>query len=202
MSIPVRQTLSTRSRLEKAPVIEPRNRADFRRWLETGWESQQGSWVVYTKKSAENLTLSYTDIVEECLCFGWIDSTSRKVDEERAKIYVCPRKSNSGWSSVNKKRIEKLKAQGLINQAGLECIDRAKEHGSWTRFDDAEALAIPVDLQKELKKYPNATINFDGFPNSAKKSLLQWIFDAKRPETRVRRIQEIAVSAEEDKRAR
>jgi uncharacterized protein YdeI (YjbR/CyaY-like superfamily) len=202
MTPPMRRKGRIKCHLEDIPVIEPRSRADFRKWLTKAWQSEEGRWAIYTKKSAVASTLTYVDIVEECLCFGWIDGTAGKVDSERSKVYIRPRLPNSGWSSVNKERIKKLEAQGLLHPAGIECIASAKERGTWNRFDAAEALTVPAELQQELDKYPRAATNFAAFPNSAKKAMLHWLFDAKRPETRARRIAEITEAAEANRRAR
>ncbi len=184
------------------PEIEPECREEFRQWLFKNWERRDGVWVIYSKKSSTNLRLTYDEVVEECLCFGWIDSTAGKVDKDRTKNYIAPRKTSSGWSAVNKRRIEYLQAKGLLHQSGLECIERAKENGSWTLNDQAEALTVPMELEHEFTKYPNAGSNFHAFPDRSKKNMLQWYYTAKSEETKKRRIAEIASQAAVNKRAK
>jgi uncharacterized protein YdeI (YjbR/CyaY-like superfamily) len=182
--------------------IEPESREDFRQWLLKNWKTGNGVWIIYSKKSAKPVRLTYDEVVEECLCFGWIDGTAGKVDEDPTKNYISPRKPSSGWSAVNKRRIEDLLAKGLFHESGLDCIERAKENGSWTLNDRAESLTIPVELEDEFKKYPNAGSNFHAFPDRSKKIILQWYYTAKTEETKKRRIAEIASQAASNKRAK
>ncbi|HEX8875811.1 MAG TPA: YdeI/OmpD-associated family protein [Phycisphaerales bacterium] len=165
------------------------DRAALRAWLHDHHDSHPAIWLVYDKKQAKaDRALTYDDIVEEALCFGWIDSVARSVDAARASLYFSPRKPGSTWSAVNKKRLPRLIEQGLIHPAGQAKIDRAKKDGSWTTLDAIERLEVPADLASAFDANPKAKTNFDAFPPGARKQILYWITSAKRDETRADRI--------------
>jgi uncharacterized protein YdeI (YjbR/CyaY-like superfamily) len=166
----------------------PRNRKAWRNWLEKNHAKSHGVWLIYYKKSAGKKRLDYADAVEEALCFGWIDSTSRPIDDETYMQRFTPRKPKSGWSGLNKKRIEKMMAAGLMSKAGLEKIDIAKKDGSWRSLDHIDMIQLPEDFEKALAKNKKAKTNFDNFPPFTKKQFLYRINSAKRPETRKERI--------------
>jgi uncharacterized protein YdeI (YjbR/CyaY-like superfamily) len=141
---------------EPIDTLEVTSRKKFRAWLNKNHDSSQGIWVVTYKKKNSDKHVPYEVIVEECLCFGWIDSKPGKVDEERSKLWCAPRKSKTGWSRINKKRIERLLDANLVHHSGLTKIEQAKEDGSWSKLDEVEALSIPADLAEALRSYPNA----------------------------------------------
>jgi uncharacterized protein YdeI (YjbR/CyaY-like superfamily) len=178
-----------------------KSRKAWRAWLAKNHEDSTGVWLVTFKKTSGQPHLEYAATVEEALCFGWIDSIQRKVDEQRSMLYFAPRKAGSGWSALNKQRIEKLQEQGLLMPAGIAKIEAAKKDGSWGKLDDIEKLLIPEDLRLELVKYTNAMKCFDAFPKSVKRGILEWISNAKRPETRQRRVEETARLADLNERA-
>ncbi len=157
--------------------------------------------MIYYKKNAVDTRLSYTDAVEEALCFGWIDSIVRRLDEERYVQLFTPRKPKSTWSKSNKLRVTRLLGMGLMTDAGLAKIEAAKRDGSWNALDSVEALEIPPDLARALKTSAAAGRHFAGFSNSAKKALLAWIASAKKPETRAVRIEKTVRMAERGLRA-
>lgn len=136
--------------------------------------------------------VAYSDVVDEAICWGWIDSQIRKLDESRSMLLLAPRKKGSGWSRVNKERIERLLAEGRMQPPGMAKIEQAKLDGSWTRLDDIENLVEPVDLTAALNAVQDARRNWDAFPRSARRGILEWIQNAKRPETRAKRIAETA----------
>jgi uncharacterized protein YdeI (YjbR/CyaY-like superfamily) len=181
--------------------IHPKSRAEFRAWLEQNWRQPTGVWVITYKKATGLPRVEYDDLVVECLCFGWIDSKPGLIDEERSRLYIAPRKLGSNWSKINKDRAEKAIALGLMAKPGLDKIEVAKRDGSWNALDEVEALVIPADLRIELRQYPDAESNFTRFPKSAQRGILEWILNAKRPETRQKRIAETARLASENKRA-
>lgn len=183
------------------PLFEPDSRAVWRLWLESNYRQKGGIWLVFRKKASGAINLTYAESVEEALCYGWIDSKPGKIDELRSKLWFAPRKPGTGWSKLNKERIEKLVASNAMHATGLEKIVQAKLDGSWTMLDEVEMLAIPEDLQAALERRPNATTNFEAFPKSVKKGILDWIMRAKRPETRAARIEETATLARENIRA-
>jgi uncharacterized protein YdeI (YjbR/CyaY-like superfamily) len=164
------------------------DRSALRNWLANNFDKEEGVWAVFYKKSTGLSDLSWEAIVEECLCFGWIDSLPGKVDEHRTKIYISPRKANSGWSRRNKELLVDLKKRGLIESPGVAAIDRAKANGSWERFDLAEALVIPNELQSALGEEPDFASNWKALSDSKKKQSLQQIYDAKTEGTRLKRI--------------
>ncbi|NJK43300.1 MAG: hypothetical protein HC933_02705 [Pleurocapsa sp. SU_196_0] len=176
-------------------------RAEWRAWLEENHASSSGAWLVFNKKTSGLPHVSYDESVEEALCFGWVDSKPGKVDDTRSKLYFAPRKGKSGWSKPNKERVERLIEAKLMRPAGLEKIEAAKRDGSWTMLDAVEKLEIPADLEKMLAQFPNAAENFAAFPRSAKRGILEWIVQAKRLETRAKRVEETARLAAQNVRA-
>jgi uncharacterized protein YdeI (YjbR/CyaY-like superfamily) len=139
--------------------------------------------------------------VEEALCFGWVDSKPGKIDEERSSLYFAPRKPKSGWSKPNKVRIERMIAAGLMTPAGLAKIETAKKDGSWEKLDGVEMLEVPPDLEQAFKQFKSSKANFEAFPRSVKRGILEWIVQAKKPETRAKRVEETVRLAAENKRA-
>lgn len=183
------------------PKVEVRSREVLRAWLEAN-HSQSGSiWLVTYKKAAGSDHLPYDAIVEEALAFGWVDSLPRALDDRRTMLRLSPRKPRSGWSAVNKARIERLIAEGRMHPAGLEKIESAKRDGSWTLLDAASILEVPVDLSQALAAHPPATKNFEAFPPSTRRAILEWIAQARTDETRARRIADTAEKAAQNIRA-
>ena len=186
------------------PLVEVRSRAEWRQWLTREHATSTGVWVVTVKKAAlgpDDEFVSAVDINEECLCFGWIDSRPARIDERRSALLCTPRRAGSGWSKVNKDRLERLLAAGLVAPAGLAAIERAKQDASWSKLDDVDRLEIPGDLATALDEQPPARRNFDAFPPSARRGILEWINAAKTATTRDRRIAETAHLAQQNIRA-
>lgn len=155
--------------------------------------------VIYYKVKSGQPSVKYSEAVKEALCFGWIDSKVKSLDEERYMQIFTPRKSKSVWSKLNKQYIEELIEQGLMTEAGLEKITAAKQDGSWTSLDAIEALIIPADLKQALEANETAKRYFEKFSNSSKKNILLWIESAKRPETRLKRIEQTIILVAQDK---
>lgn len=188
--------------LETPPnSTHPKTRAEWRDWLAQHHTQTAGIWLISYKKAAGKPQFSYDEAVEEALCFGWIDSKPNKLDSERSMLWFAPRKSGTGWSKLNKTRVERLIAQGLMQPAGLAKVEAAKQDGSWNALDAVEALEIPPDLAQALAVYESAQQNFEAFPRSAKRGILEWIAAAKKPETRTKRITETAQLAAQNLRA-
>jgi len=181
--------------------IQPADRAAWRAWLEQHHMRKEGVWLITYKKASGKPILSYDEAVEEALCFGWVDSKGRALDDERTMLWYAPRKAGTGWSRPNKERIERLMAAGLMAPAGLAKIEAAKKDGSWSLLDAVEDLTVPPDLQAALDEYPSAAKHWEAFPRSAKRGILEWIATAKRAETRAKRIAETARLAEDNVRA-
>ena len=173
----------------------PKSRAEWRTWLSENHESAQSIWLIYYRSSSNKPSLSWSDAVDEALCFGWIDSTKKTIDKESYMQYFSKRKPNSMWSKINKEKVAKLIKENLMTDAGFQSIVIAKENGSWNALDDIEALIVPRDLKEALATNREAMAFFNGLSNSAKKLLLHWVTFAKRPETRKKRIVELVESA-------
>lgn len=181
--------------------IHPKSRAEWRKWLEQNHTRTEGIWLISYKKATGKPRFDYDEAVEEALCFGWIDSKPGRLDEERSMLWFTPRKAGTGWSKLNKERVEKLSKAGVMAPAGLARVDAAKRDGSWSALDAAEALEIPKDLAKAFSKNKIAKEYFDEFPRSVKKAILEWILRAKKLETRAKRIEETVTKAEQNIRA-
>ncbi len=190
-----------KSRIDALERFYPPDRAAWRQWLVDNYDKASGVWVIQYKTRASQPTITYDDLVEEALCFGWIDSTMRKLDDERSMLMVTPRKPRSVWAKSNKARVERLIVRGLMTPAGLTKIEAAKADGSWNAFDEVEALTVPDDLRQALAQNIDARRHFEAFPASAQKMILYWIASAKRPETRAKRIAETVRLAAQNIRA-
>lgn len=188
--------------MDDAEKVQIESPADLRKWLEANHTRADGVWAVTFKKHTGDKYVSYDQLVDQLICFGWVDSLPRKLDEDRTMLWIAPRKAKgSNWSRVNKERVERMTAAGKMYPAGQTIIDQAKADGSWTALDAIENLEIPNDLAAEFEKYDSAAANFEAFPRSAKRGILEWIFNAKRPATRAKRIAETAKLAQQNERA-
>ncbi|MBD6615472.1 hypothetical protein FNW02_06370 [Komarekiella sp. 'clone 1'] len=175
------------------------NRQKWREWLEKNHHTSIGIWLIYYKVKSGKPSVQYSEAVKEALCFGWIDSKVKSLDEERYMQIFTPRKSKSVWSKLNKKYIEELIEQNLMTDAGLKKIEVAKQDNSWNTLDAIEELIIPVDLKQALEANETANKYFQAFSKSSKKNILFWIESAKRPETRLKRIEQTISSATQNK---
>jgi uncharacterized protein YdeI (YjbR/CyaY-like superfamily) len=182
-------------------LLEVDDRGAWRAWLEANHARAQGAWVVSRRKQADRSQLDYDALVEEALCFGWVDGRVQPVDEERIMQLVTPRRNGSAWARSNKERVARLAAAGAMAAAGTQVVETAKADGSWSRYDSAEALEIPPDLDAALAASASAAANFDAFSDAAKRAILRWLIDAKRPETRAKRVAETVVQAARNERA-
>ena len=171
-------------------TLSAKDRKAWRAWLSENHVTQKEVWLVFYKKHTGKPTVSYEDAVQEALCFGWIDSIVRRIDEERYMQLFTPRKTGSNWSDLNKRRVKKLIAQGLMTEAGLRKVVEAKKDGSWRNLDTVEKLTVPADLSKALSGNKRAKDNFAGLSSSRKKAFLYWIGSAKTEGTRTKRIVE------------
>lgn len=145
--------------------------------------------------------MAYEDLVEEAICFGWIDSTVNTLDDARGLQLMTPRKPKSGWTRLNRQRVATLEAQGRMTDAGRRAVNVAKANGWWTIYDPVEDLLQPDDLTHALDDSPAARTAWTGFPPSARKQMLWWILSAGRPETRANRIAKIVSEAASGRRA-
>lgn len=175
--------------------------AAWRKWLEENHQTKENIWLIIFKKASGIPTVTYKESVDEALCFGWIDSKGVKRDESSYYQFYSKRKPKSNWSGVNKAKVDVLIAEGKMRPAGLEMIELAKQIGTWTALDAATQLEIPPDLLDALQKYADAERNFEAFPKSAKRAILEWISAAKQSATRQNRIEETAKLAAQNIRA-
>lgn len=190
------RTLKFEDQLE---LVYACDRRAWRHWLQINHRTSNGIWLIYYKVKSGKPSVQYSEAVKEALCFGWIDSKVKSLDETRYKQIFTPRKEKSVWSKLNKQYIEELLTQGLMTEVGLKKIEAAKQDGSWIALDAIEALIIPPDLEQALKVNPTAQQNFEAFSSSSKKIILGWIETAKRPETRSKRIEQTIISVIQNK---
>ncbi len=170
----------------------PTSRQEWRQWLQENHASKQSVWLICYKMKSGKPTISWSEAVDEALCFGWIDSIRKPLDNERFIQFFGRRKPKGTWSKVNKEKIKQLIDGGLMTKAGFETIETAKQNGSWTILDTVEELEIPRDLEREFSVQPGSKDYFLSLSKSVRKRILQWVVLAKRPETRQNRINEIA----------
>lgn len=176
---------------EEIETFYPTSRQAWRLWLTENHISKQAVWLVQYKKSANVPTISWSEAVDEALCFGWIDGIRKSMDHERYIQFFTKRKVKSTWSKINKAKVSTLIEAGLMTESGYKSIAKAKENGSWTILDKVEELFIPDDLESEFGRQPEAKAFFMSLSKSIRKAILQWIVFAKRPETRAKRIAEV-----------
>lgn len=178
--------------LQTSETFYPATRVEWRKWLKENHNKKQSVWLIFYKLKSGKPRISWSDAVDEALCFGWIDSKAKPLDGERYMQFFSVRKAKSTWSKVNKEKIEKLIAGKKVAKAGLRSIEIAKQNGSWTVLDEVEAFVIPKDLAAAFRKHPGSKKYFMSLSKSVKKMILQWITLAKLPETRERRVKETA----------
>ncbi|EBA12470.1 YdeI/OmpD-associated family protein [Roseobacter sp. CCS2] len=184
-----------KSPLQNAPEVVVETCAALRDWLVENHNTSGGVWVVAFKKVDPARYLPLSEVVDEALCFGWVDSLPRAKDDLRTMLYLSPRKAGSNWSRVNKDKVTRLIAEGRMAPAGQAAIDRAKADGSWTALDDVENLVIPADLQAAFDKVPGAQDHWDAFPRSVKRGALEILLNAKRATTRAAKIDTIVTES-------
>ena len=175
---------------ENAPRLEVRSRDELREWLARNHASSPSVWLVTWKKHTA-FYLSFGDLVEELLCWGWIDSQTRGVDADRTSVLIAPRNPKSAWSAVNKEKVAKARASGAMTEAGERLIRIAQESGMWEFLDDVERLEVPGDLAQALGDLRDG---WEAYPRSVKRGTLEWIKTAKTDTTRRKRIAQVADS--------
>src|SRR5690606_33569133 len=138
-------------------------------------------WLIQYKKNSGKPSLSWSEAVDEALCFGWIDSIKKKLDEDRSIQFFGKRKPRSTWSKINKEKVKRLTESGLMVPAGIEIVEIAKQNGSWTILDEVEDLKTPQDLVAAFDLLSGSQCYFDSLSKSTRKAILQWLVLAKRP---------------------
>lgn len=176
------------------------SRAELRGWLEENADTSPSIWLVTYKRESGKPAPTYDEIVEEALCFGWIDSTVRRRDAESSMLLLASRKPNSTWSAVNKARLERLLPSGLMTPRGLRAIEVAKANGAWEILDPVERLEVPEDLAAALDADPIARQYFDAMPRGVRKQVLWHVLSAKRSETRANRIARVVADVSDGRR--
>jgi uncharacterized protein YdeI (YjbR/CyaY-like superfamily) len=182
-------------------MVGPFDRAGWRRWLGANHARSKGVYLTSWRRGSGRTSASYEEAVEEALCVGWVDSTGRNLDDEHSIQWFSPRRARSAWARSNKERVARLTASGLMLPAGLAAVEQAKRNGMWTLLDDVEDLVVPNDLAAALAGAADGRANWDAFPPSARRTMLQWVVEARRPETRADRIERIATGAARNERA-
>ena len=173
-------------------TVEVTTRAEWRAWLAANHAREPGVWLVYHRKHTGRESVEYGASVEEALCFGWVDSLIKKLDEDRYARKFTPRKDNSAWSPSNKKRVDRMVDQGLMTEHGQKKVEIAKRTGTWHSPDTRPKLAFEVSTEfaAALKQNPKAGEAFRKLTPSQQRPFLGWIEMAKRPETREKRVRE------------
>jgi uncharacterized protein YdeI (YjbR/CyaY-like superfamily) len=184
-------------------TIKAKDAATWRKWLAENWDKQKSIWLIIYKKESGVASVYYNEAVDEALCYGWVDSSIGKRDAESYYQYFAKRNIKSNWSKVNKDKVAKLLAENKIAAPGQAIIDLAKQTGTWDALNDVEALILPNDLVDAFNNLKNreALDFFDGISKSAKRGILEWLFNAKQTSTRQARINEIVCKAALGKRA-
>lgn len=179
-----------------------KNTTVWREWLHENHSTSNGIYLIFYRVSSKFESMRWEEAVQVALCYGWIDSTVRKLDDERRIQVFSPRKNKSVWSKINKNHIEKLLKENLIHESGLAKIEMAKQNGSWNSLDTIDDLIVPDDLQLAFEQNEIAFENYKNFSPSYKKNYLYWLHQAKRPETRNNRIVQIIDLCIQNKKSR
>jgi len=179
-----------------------KNANEWRAWLHDNHDSSTGVYLIFYKVSSEAESMRWEEAVNVAICYGWIDSTVKKIDDERRRQMFTPRKDKSVWSKLNKTYIEKLIADNLMHESGLRKIEIAKQNGSWESLDHVENHIMPEDLLLAFSQNKLALKNYNNFSPSYRKSYLYWLNQAKREETRKVRIAEIISLCEQNIKSR
>ncbi|MEL7331655.1 MAG: YdeI/OmpD-associated family protein [Cyanobacteria bacterium J06560_2] len=188
------------TKMEELENVEVASTQALRQWFEAHHAQPESIWLITYKKNVPSKYVSVKQVLDEVLCFGWMDGRRMKLDDERTMQLLSPRKTQH-WSKTYKDRVAELEKAGRMHEAGREAIARSKENGMWDFLNDVDALIKPDDLIAALKAHPPALENYETFPDSAKRDILRWIKVAKKPETRAKRILKTATLAAENKRA-
>jgi len=183
------------------PTFYAKNQQAWRNWLKKNHQQEKSVWLIIYKKNSGIPSVYYPEAVDEALCFGWIDSKPNKRDDESYYQFFAQRNPKSKWSKVNRDKVERLMAAGKIATAGLAAITTAQQNGTWNALDDVEAINIPEDLSALFKKNKIAWENFNAFSRSSKRGILEWILNAKKAETRTKRLEETVRLASENIKA-
>jgi uncharacterized protein YdeI (YjbR/CyaY-like superfamily) len=179
---------------ESFEKVEIQSVQELRAWLQMNHSQNDSVWLVTYKKQITDKYVSTSEVLDELLCFGWIDGIRRKLDEMKTMQLISPRKTQH-WAKTYKDRAAILIREGRMHEAGLKSIEKSKQNGLWDFMDDVDQLIIPNDLSEALNRYPDATSFFNQINDSSKRFVLRWIKLAKTAKTRLKRIEQIALLA-------
>lgn len=188
--------------MKEKELLYFKNASDWREWLHNNHHSSTGVYLIFYKVNSPFESMRWEEAVQVAICYGWIDSTVKNLDEHSRKQIFSPRKAKSVWSKLNKTYIEKLIAENLMHKSGLAKIEIAKKNGSWNSLDAVEDLIIPEDLAQAFEQNKIAFENYNNFSPSYRKSYLYWLNQAKRTETRNNRINSIIDLCKQNKKSR
>ena len=160
---------------------------ELRQWLSANHAREEGVWLVRFKKNVPAKFVDRLDVLDELLCYGWVDGIARKLDDERTMQLIFPR-SQQAWAQSYKERVARLEAEGRIEEPGRAAIERSKQSGLWDAYASVDALLVPDDLQSALRDSPEAEEFFEQTAPSYRRNVLRWIAQAKKPQTRGKRI--------------
>lgn len=178
---------------DTAPVLTVRSRAELRAWLAENHAGAPTVWLATYKRHHPDY-LAYETIVEELLCWGWIDSLPRALDADRSRVLIAPRNPKSAWSAINKAHVERARASGAMTLAGEARIAVALANGQWDFLNDVDALIAPADLMVALDEAGQRGF-WEAMPRSVRRGTLEWIKTARTEETRARRVADVVTSA-------
>jgi uncharacterized protein YdeI (YjbR/CyaY-like superfamily) len=184
---------------DKFKKVEVASTQELRTWLEANHAQLDSIWIVRYKKSVPEKYISQEQVLDEILCYGWIDGLCRKLVENRTMQLLSPRRAQH-WALSYKQRAEKLIASGKMHEAGLEAIQRSKTMGLWEYMEDVDSLTIPDELKNALEKPPSLVMEFESLPKAYKRNLLRWLKLAKTQLTRDKRISAIISATQKGER--
>jgi uncharacterized protein YdeI (YjbR/CyaY-like superfamily) len=164
---------------------------ELRTWLEVNCTTGQTTWLIFPKKTS-GVDFAWSEIVDVLLCYGWIDSVGRKVDDKYTSLRISPRNPKSNWSKVNKNKIARLESLGLIHINGQKMVELAKQTGTWSALNDVENLILPKDLDEYLDAH-NLYEKWDTKGRSFKRGFLETLLNSKRLETRLKKMEELGL---------
>jgi len=176
------------------------NRNDWRTWLEKNHDTEKEIWLIYYKKHREKPSIPYADSVEEALCFGWIDSIIKRIDDEKFLRKFTPRKDKSKWSELNKKRARKMIKEGKMTEVGLTKIDQKILDEKEGNPVQKKEFVIPPEIEKKIRKNEKAWKNFNDLAPCYKRQYIGWVASTKKEQTRERRLKELISVLEEGKK--
>ncbi|RZL80082.1 MAG: hypothetical protein EOP32_17815 [Rhodococcus sp. (in: high G+C Gram-positive bacteria)] len=182
-------------------TVVARTSAEWRAWLAENSRSENEIWLIIHHKNSGTPSVRYHEAIEQALCFGWIDGVHRSRDADSSQLRFTPRAVRSSWSRVNRQRAASMIEQGLMTDHGFAAIELAKAKGTWENTANGDSAVVPADLQAAFDRNEPARTNFEKFPPSSTRLILEWIASAKKPETRLRRIDRTVTLAEINIRA-